>query len=128
MVPGQVFSEYFGFPCQSSFHQLLHNHPHLSSGAGTIGQKWLQYKGLAIKKESLPVSDQILVELIQAGGETLRSKIHKLINPIWNKEKLPDQWKEFTRRVIKLIVVIIMGYHCYRLHTKFFLRMKSVWR
>jgi hypothetical protein len=27
---GQVFSEYFGFPCQSSFHQLLHNHPHLS--------------------------------------------------------------------------------------------------
>jgi hypothetical protein len=33
---GQVFSEYFGFPCQSSFHQLLHNH--LPSGAGTIGQ------------------------------------------------------------------------------------------
>jgi hypothetical protein len=52
---GQVFSEYFGFTCQSSFHQLLHNHPHLSSGAGTIGQKWPQYKGLsptplAIKK------------------------------------------------------------------------------
>jgi hypothetical protein len=23
----QVFSEYFGFPCQPSFHQLLHNHP-----------------------------------------------------------------------------------------------------
>jgi hypothetical protein len=49
---GQVSSEYFGFPCQSSFH----NHPHLSSGAGTIGQKWPQYKGLsptplAIKKE-----------------------------------------------------------------------------
>jgi hypothetical protein len=35
---GQIFSEYFGFPCQSSFHQFLHNHPHLSSGAGTIGQ------------------------------------------------------------------------------------------
>jgi hypothetical protein len=32
----QVFSVYFGFPCQSSFHQFLHNHPHLSSGAGTI--------------------------------------------------------------------------------------------
>jgi hypothetical protein len=26
---GQVFSEYFGFPCQSSFHHLLHNHHHL---------------------------------------------------------------------------------------------------
>jgi hypothetical protein len=25
---GQVFSEYFGFPCQSSFHQFLHNHHH----------------------------------------------------------------------------------------------------
>jgi hypothetical protein len=44
----QVFSEYFGFPCQSSFHQFLHNHSHLSSGAGTIGQKWPQYKGLSL--------------------------------------------------------------------------------
>jgi hypothetical protein len=35
---GQVFSEYFGFPCQSSFNHSLHNHHHLSSGAGTIGQ------------------------------------------------------------------------------------------
>jgi hypothetical protein len=35
---GQVFSEYFGFPCQSSFHQLLHNHHHLSSGAGAIAK------------------------------------------------------------------------------------------
>jgi hypothetical protein len=46
VAPGQVFSEYFGFPCQSSFHQLLHNHPHLSSGVCTIGQKWPQYRGL----------------------------------------------------------------------------------
>jgi hypothetical protein len=35
---GQAFSEYFGFPCQSAFHQFLHNHPRLLSGAGTIGQ------------------------------------------------------------------------------------------
>jgi hypothetical protein len=36
----QVFSEYFGFPCQFAFHRLLHNHHHhhLSSGSGTIGQ------------------------------------------------------------------------------------------
>jgi hypothetical protein len=29
---GQVFFEYFGFPCQSSFHQFLnlHNHPGLA--------------------------------------------------------------------------------------------------
>jgi hypothetical protein len=36
VVLGQVFSEYFGFPCQSSF---------LSSGVCTIGQKWPQYLG-----------------------------------------------------------------------------------
>jgi hypothetical protein len=35
---GQVFSEYFGFPCQFSFHRQLHIHYRLSSGAGTIGQ------------------------------------------------------------------------------------------
>jgi hypothetical protein len=34
---GQVFSEYFSFPCQFSFHQLLHTH-HLSSGAGRMDQ------------------------------------------------------------------------------------------
>jgi hypothetical protein len=25
---GQVFSEYFCFPCQSSFHQFIHHHNH----------------------------------------------------------------------------------------------------
>jgi hypothetical protein len=35
---GQVFSEYFGFPCQFLFHRLLHIHRHLSSGAGTMGE------------------------------------------------------------------------------------------
>jgi hypothetical protein len=33
---GYVFFEYFRFPCQLSFHQILHIH--LSSGAGTMGQ------------------------------------------------------------------------------------------
>jgi hypothetical protein len=33
---GQVFSVYFGFPCQFSFHQMLNTH--LSSGAGAVGQ------------------------------------------------------------------------------------------
>jgi hypothetical protein len=44
VVLGQVFSQYFGFPCQSSFHRLLHNHHHLPSGAGTIGQQWPTYQ------------------------------------------------------------------------------------
>jgi hypothetical protein len=34
------------------------------------------------------------VKVIQAGGEILWSEIQKLINYIWNKEELPDQWKE----------------------------------
>jgi hypothetical protein len=36
VVLGQVFSKYFDFPSQASFHQLLHDHHHLSSDAGTI--------------------------------------------------------------------------------------------
>jgi hypothetical protein len=42
----------------------------------------------------LPGSDQIPAGLIQSGGETLLPAIHKLINSVWNKEELPDQWKE----------------------------------
>jgi hypothetical protein len=47
-----------------------------------------------LKKYKSPGSDKILEELIQAGGDMLLSAIHKLINSIWNKEELPDQWKE----------------------------------
>jgi hypothetical protein len=32
--------------------------------------------------------------MIQAGGETLQSEIHKLINSIWRKEELPNKWKK----------------------------------
>jgi hypothetical protein len=43
-----------------------------------------------------PGIDQIPAEQIQAGEKTLRSEIYKLIKLIWNKEQLPDQWKEST--------------------------------
>jgi hypothetical protein len=46
-----------------------------------------------LKEYKSPSSDQILTELIQAGGEILLSANHKLINSVWNKEELPDQWK-----------------------------------
>jgi hypothetical protein len=39
-------------------------------------------------------TDQIPAELIKGGHETLLSEIHNLINSIWNKEELPQQWKE----------------------------------
>jgi hypothetical protein len=35
---GTVFFEYFSFPCQFSFHRLLHIHHHLPFGTSTIGQ------------------------------------------------------------------------------------------
>jgi hypothetical protein len=47
-----------------------------------------------LKKYKLPGADQILAELIQAGGETLYSKIHTLIDSNWNKEELPQHWTE----------------------------------
>jgi hypothetical protein len=47
-----------------------------------------------LKKYKSPGSYQILAELYQAGGEILVSVVHNLITSIWNKEELPDQWKE----------------------------------
>jgi hypothetical protein len=47
-----------------------------------------------LKRYKSPSSDQILAELIQAGGATVQSEIHKLINSVWSKEELPDQRKE----------------------------------
>jgi hypothetical protein len=53
--------------------------------------------GLAIEKlkshKSLAI-DQIPAEMIKAGGRTIRCVIHKLIISIWNKEELPEEWKE----------------------------------
>jgi hypothetical protein len=73
---------------------------------------------------SLKDSDQIQSELIQAGGKILYSMIHKHINSNWNKE-LPGQWKESiivsvykTRDITD--EVIIVEYHSYQLHTKFY--------
>jgi hypothetical protein len=68
-------------------------------------------------------SDQIPAELIQAGGEILLSAIHRLINSVCNKEKLPDKWKESInvpahKKGDKLNTIIIVGYHCYQLNTK----------
>jgi hypothetical protein len=48
-----------------------------------------------LKSYKSPGNDNILAELIKAGGETLYSEIHRLIRCICNKEELPQQWKEF---------------------------------
>jgi hypothetical protein len=47
-----------------------------------------------LERYKSPGTDQMPAELIQAGGETLRSEVQKLINSIWNKEELPEQWRD----------------------------------
>jgi hypothetical protein len=52
---------------------------------------------MTIEKLKTPKSleiDQIPAELIKAGGRTIHSEIYKRINLIWNKEELPEEWKE----------------------------------
>jgi hypothetical protein len=41
-----------------------------------------------------PGTDHISTQLIQVGGNTIHSEIHRLINCIWGKEEMPHQWKE----------------------------------
>jgi hypothetical protein len=46
-----------------------------------------------LNRYKLPGIVQIPAELIQAGSETLHSEIQRLINSVWNKEELRQQWK-----------------------------------
>jgi hypothetical protein len=52
------------------------------------------YIGKLIRCKS-PGMDQIPVELIKAGYESLCSELHKLIPSISSNEDLSQQWKEF---------------------------------
>ena len=47
-----------------------------------------------LKRHKSPDIDQIPSKLIKAGGSTTRYEVHKLFNPIWNKEELPEEWNE----------------------------------
>jgi hypothetical protein len=70
-------------------------------------------------------TDQIPAELIKAGGEIIYSEIHRLICSIWNKEELPQQWKESIivpvyKKMIRLTVIFIEEPPSYQLLTKFY--------
>ena len=47
-----------------------------------------------LKSHKSPGIDQIPAELIKEGGRKIRYQIHKLIVSVWNKEELPEEWKE----------------------------------
>jgi hypothetical protein len=81
----------------------------------TAMEKLKRYKSRGI--------DQIQAELIHAENttRTLLSEIHKLINSIWIRNNCHSSGGNlllylFIKRVIKLSVIIIEGYHCYQLH------------
>jgi hypothetical protein len=62
---------------------------------------------------------------MQARDEILQSEVPETINSIWSKKELSDQWKESVivpvhNKDEKLTVVIILDYHCYQRHTKFY--------
>jgi hypothetical protein len=78
-----------------------------------------------LKKYKLPGSDEIPAEVIQAGGEILLPVIHNLIILFGIRKNLVISGRilllyQFTKRVINLTVVIIVGYHCYQFHTIFY--------
>jgi hypothetical protein len=71
------------------------------SGVGGVGQTQMRATEPFVPEPSAPEVEvatenlktykspgvhQIPAELIQAGGETLRSEIHKLVKLIWNEE------------------------------------------
>jgi mannosyltransferase OCH1-like enzyme len=64
-----------------------------------------------LNRHKSPTLDQIPAELIKAGSRTTHSEIHKIIISTWNKEELPEEWKQslylFIRKVIKQIVNFI---------------------
>ena len=51
----------------------------------TAMKKLKRHKSLGI--------DQIPADLIKAGSRTLHSEIQKLLNSVWKKEEMPEEWK-----------------------------------
>jgi hypothetical protein len=82
--------------------------------------------GLSIEKLKSHKSrgiDKIPAEMIKVGGRTIRCVIHKLIIAIWNKEELPEEWKEsiivpINKKGIKQTVITIGAYHFCQICTK----------
>jgi hypothetical protein len=61
-----------------------------------------------------PGIDQIVAELIRAGGNTLCSEIHKLINSILNKEELSKQFMQYS--CLKVIHQLLIRYSVFSRH------------
>jgi len=74
-----------------------------------------------LKSHKSPGIGQIPAELMKAGGRTICCEIHKHINSIWNKGKLPEKWKELSlylsiRRALNKLYIITVSYHVCQLY------------
>jgi hypothetical protein len=82
-----------------------------------------------LKRYNSPGIDQISAELIQAGRKSLHSEIHKLINPISNKEVPPEslRMQEFDSRWTDCDEISYWGHSVTFVYT-FQFRLKSdIW-
>jgi len=90
--------------CRNYFSQILNVH-----GVNDVGQTEIHTAEplvpvpsaseveLAIEKlksHKSPDIDHIPAELTKGWGKTIRCEVHTLIMSIWNKEELPEEWKE----------------------------------
>ncbi|VVC27148.1 Endonuclease/exonuclease/phosphatase,Reverse transcriptase domain [Cinara cedri] len=53
-----------------------------------------QYAIQTLKNNKSPGDDKIVAELLKLGGKNLTQKLHHLIQQIWIKEKIPQDWNE----------------------------------
>ena len=78
-----------------------------------------------LKRHKSPGIDQITSEMIKAGGRTICSEIHKLINSILSKEELTEEWKESIivpnyKKCDKTDCSNYRGMSLFQLRTKFY--------
>jgi hypothetical protein len=83
--------------------RLLRGRP-LGPCTATITHLWWKYTAEPLVPDPRPFEVEIAIAKLkrfkspgngQIPPEILLSKIHMLINSIWNKEKVPDEWKDF---------------------------------
>jgi hypothetical protein len=113
VVLGQALSQYSGFPCQSSFHQLLHNHHHLTSGASTTGQQWPQYQVDSVspskKNKYLNLLKQPVLETDSIS--VIRWKLYEIKHTVLEslEEVLSNQDNQFHPAVRSLGETLCLG-------------------
>jgi hypothetical protein len=102
---------------RNHFYQLLNVH-----GVNDVMQTKIHTAEPLVPEPSASDIDQIPAELFKAGGRTIWSEIHKIINSTWNKEEMPKQRKESITPPIykKGDKTTIKAYHFCQQHTKFY--------